>query len=528
MSRIHARTLRFSAGLCLRIPAAVGQGRAVCPPAAQRSAPVAVAGSGPARGRRRHRPVSRLVSAMAGVVVAGGLAIPAASAAPGGLAFAGCVGDLAGCAATSPANALDGSSAVTVVGNQVYTASSWEGTVSHFTMDLAGNLTYDGCLGNLPGCTALSSDLAISTPTALAAANGQLYVASADSQTVSHFTIDPAGNLTFADCYGSGDGCTPVTPADALKLADGLAITPDGQQLYTTSYTGSVVSHFTIDAAGNLAFAGCIGDLAGCTSTSPAGALDGAWGVAITPDGQHLYAASLMGNAISHFTIDSAGNLTFAGCIGSLTGCATTSPAGALNGADALVVTPDGHHLYAAATTANAVSHFTIDPAGNLNYAGCIGDLFGCATMTPGALDGADALAITSDGAHVYAAGGSGHAISHFTMDAAGNLNYAGCIGDHAGCATTSPAGALVGVNGLAVTGDGAHLYATAFTGNAVSHFAIAGFTTANPPGGPYRRICHFNCNPLPGGLVPGGLLPRTCLFGCHPLPSGILLRTLP
>jgi len=408
---------------------------------------------------------------MAGVVVAGGLAIPAASAAPGGLAFAGCVGDLAGCAATSPANALDGSSAVTVVGNQVYTASSWEGTVSHFTMDLAGNLTYDGCLGNLPGCTALSSDLAISTPTALAAANGQLYVASADSQTVSHFTID---------------------------------------------------------AAGNLAFAGCIGDLAGCTSTSPAGALDGAWGVAITPDGQHLYAASLMGNAISHFTIDSAGNLTFAGCIGSLTGCATTSPAGALNGADALVVTPDGHHLYAAATTANAVSHFTIDPAGNLNYAGCIGDLFGCATMTPGALDGADALAITSDGAHVYAAGGSGHAISHFTMDAAGNLNYAGCIGDHAGCATTSPAGALVGVNGLAVTGDGAHLYATAFTGNAVSHFAIAGFTTANPPGGPYRRICHFNCNPLPGGLVPGGLLPRTCLFGCHPLPSGILLRTLP
>ncbi len=115
--------------------------------------------------------------------------------------------------------------------------------------------------------------------------------------------------------------------------------------------------------------------------------------------------------------------------------------------------------------------------------------------MTAGAAGNAGAVAITGDGANVYVSAFTGDAISHFTVDAAGNLIYAGCIGNHSGC-TAITGGALSGPVDLAVTGDGANLYATAFWANAVSHFIIAGFTTANPPGGrgPGPIPCKFAC----------------------------------
>ena len=96
------------------------------------------------------------------VLAAIGLAVPAASASPGDLTFAGCIGDHAGCTATSPTIALDHATAVAAVGNQVYATSAaggffiWFGAVSHFTMDPSGNLTFRGCIGDMPGCTATS------------------------------------------------------------------------------------------------------------------------------------------------------------------------------------------------------------------------------------------------------------------------------------------------------------------------------------------------------------------------------------
>ena len=127
------------------------------------------------------------------------------------------------------------------------------------------------------------------------------------------------GDLNFAGCIGYVSGCTATnpaialdsanavavaghtSPAGALHYADGLAVTTDGRHLYTTS--GNVVSHFTIGPFGDLTFRGCIGDRPGCTGTYPAGALDVAHGVAVTADGAHLYATSVIGGAVSHFTI---------------------------------------------------------------------------------------------------------------------------------------------------------------------------------------------------------------------------------
>ncbi len=240
---------------------------------------------------------------------------------------------------------------------------------------------------------------------------------------------------------------------------------------------------------GGLVYAGCIGRLAGCNAVVPAAALDGA--EAVTVVGSQLYATSygstLPGSitdglgAVSHFRIDAAGNPVYAGCIGNFPGCTATSPAQAVSKPAALAA--DGGQLYVASYSAGTISRFTIDATGNL-------------TMTAGATGNAVAVAITGDGANVYVSAFTGTAISHFTVDVAGNLIYAGCIGNHPGCTAITTAGALSGPIGLAVTGDGANLYATAFWANAVSHFTIAGFTTANPPGGrgPGPIPCTFAC----------------------------------
>jgi YVTN family beta-propeller protein len=468
---------------------------------------------------RRRRWPGRLAVVAAGLLAGAGLAVPAALATPGALSFAGCNGDTAGCVPTLPSGALTGADAVVVTpdGRQVYTAAPGPGdfnAVSHFTVGSSGNLTFAGCYGNMTGCAFVSpSVLAGADALAVTPDGANLYVTSADVNAVDHFTVDSGGNLTFAGCYGEAAGCTAVRPVNAMNKPFGVAVTPDGQNLYVSAR--GAVDHFTVDSAGNLTFAGF-------NSDGPTGGAFGA--LAVTPDGAHLYVASSVTNSVSHFVIDSAGNLAYAGCIGDTSECTATSPSGALDGVDSLAVTPDGTSLYVAAGQANAASRLAIDPAGNLGFAGCIGDLAGCATTSPsGALDGASAVAMTSDGANVYVTGFN--AVSHFTVDAHANLVYAGCTGDQAGCASVSPSGALHGISGVAVTGDGAQLYATSANGYDVSHFTIGGFTTAGPPPVISKpRPCLFAC-PTP---LPVISKPVPCLF-CHPTvaPPGtrILLR---
>jgi hypothetical protein len=69
-----------------------------------------------------------------------------------------------------------------------------------------------------------------------------------------------------------------------------------------TFAAANVISHFRIDAAGNLIYDGCIGGLAGRTPITPH-VLDGGGGLAVTGGRAHLYAASYVGNAVSHFKI---------------------------------------------------------------------------------------------------------------------------------------------------------------------------------------------------------------------------------
>ena len=128
-----------------------------------------------------------------------------------------------------------------------------------------------------------------------------------------------------------------------------------------SSFSAGTVSWFGIDGTGNATLKGCVGQ-AGCVAATPATALAGAFRVALTPDGQQMYAVSQNSNAASHFRLGVDGAPTFANCSGSLTGCYPIAPANALTNAFGVAVKPDGSQLYVASFGANAVSRFAITP----------------------------------------------------------------------------------------------------------------------------------------------------------------------
>lgn len=425
--------------------------------------------------------------ALCAVLAAGAVGARAAAGDSPPLAFSGCVGDRNGCVTTHGASgALDGAVAVAVSpdGKQIYAVGNSDyGALSHFRVDATGRLSFAGCIGDSAnGCRPTNpADVLGGNGTSLSGVaitpdGRQLYVAVSDN--LSHFTIGAGGHLTFAGCVGPASGCSPVPFSDAatgaspLNGVQSLVISPDGHQLYSgaastsmsssgANVTTDALSHFTIDHVGNLAFAGCVGDLPGCAPTSPAGVLAAVAAMTVGRDGSQLYAASK--NSVSHFTLDGSGNPTFSGCVGDFAGCVATNPAAALNGASAVAVTPDGKQLFAAGSDANAVSRLSLSASGAPTFSDCLGDQAGCTATHPGgALQGASALAFTRDGRRLYVASNAGNTVSEVTLGSSGAASFTACIGRRGGCIPIRPRAALDGATDLAFAPDGQHLYVTA------------------------------------------------------------------
>jgi DNA-binding beta-propeller fold protein YncE len=301
-----------------------------------------------------------------------------------------------------------------------------------------------------------------------------------------HAAAGPPGSLTpfptpqlcFAQTPASG-----CTSAPGLESARAVAVSADGLSVYVGG--GTTIAAFQRNAkTGQLMQpAGAIG----CVSSSVAGcghalALSGVSQIALSPDGRHLYAVSSIANSITGFARDAAtGALTqlkgAAGCVrpGGLGGCA--SGVGLL-GATSLAISPDGRSLYVAGRDADAVAAFAIDPTGGalLQLGGtqaCIrgGEAGECASGR--ALAGVDALAISPDGATLYAAAKDADAVSVLQRDATtGALTQqpgpTGCIRLAGGLGCTTGR-ALAQPSALAIAAGGRDIYVASGSGNAVS-----------------------------------------------------------
>ncbi len=327
----------------------------------------------------------------------------ARDASTGGLAQApnGCVANeianpsgphasVAGCLA---AQGLDGAAdiAASPDGLHVYVASSGAAAVSMFVRSPA-----DGSLSQPPSATACVSAVVDAGPPAvlgdpdcgsaapvegaasiaISPGGEHVYVAAATSKTVVVFGRNAGtGVLTLLSCVSDdvngGSADLPAEPAcvAAQGLADptALALSPDGSHLYVTSAGGGSVAAFARDPrTGSLIQLdpACIADPGAPAFDSECLlglGLNGALGVAVSPDGQHVYVVSPDASAVTALSRDIGnghlGQLAAPhGCISSQLAPGGCSYSSQLEQARSLTVTPDGRHAVVVSALGTATS----------------------------------------------------------------------------------------------------------------------------------------------------------------------------
>jgi hypothetical protein len=177
-----------------------------------------------------------------------------------------------------------------------------------------------------------------------------------------------------------------------------VAVSPNGQFLYTTNEGSDSVSAFSIGAGGSLTPIACA---AGCaTGGSPVG-------VAVSPGGQYLYIADSGSDRVSAFSIAADGSLRPIVCPGCSTGSA---PYG-------VAASPDGRFLYTINRGSNSVSAFSITADGSLAP-------IPCADCTSG-LD-PEGVAVSPSGRLLYTVNHSG-TVSPFSIAAGGAPSPIAC-----------------------------------------------------------------------------------------------------
>jgi 6-phosphogluconolactonase (cycloisomerase 2 family) len=185
--------------------------------------------------------------------------------------------------------------------------------------------------------------------------------------------------------------------------ARGFVFHPDNKTLFVTgSRAGTLVVADCNEKTGRTSVRQVINDDEG-----DAHGLAGAFGVAVSPDGQFVYVVSGRfegDNAVSAFRLTSGGRLAFLQEF--LNGQGDLQN---FEGGNQLAVSPDGLNVYAVATRSGTIACFRRDPAtGKLNYLETIAD-----GGEGGGLGGAG-IAISPEGQFVYVATEDKKAISVF------------------------------------------------------------------------------------------------------------------
>jgi len=263
------------------------------------------------------------------------------------------------------------------------------------------------------------------------------------------------GRLTqkpgLAGCVVLNRQTTGCTHARALETPTGLALSPDGRNLYVTALNSGAVDTFRRNADGSLVQ---LAGTAACVSSLNTGGrckLDRGVGhpgaVAVSADGRFVYVA---GNTLAV--------LARAPLNGALTPLQDVSGLGG----DGVALSPDGTSVYVAGGGGahGHVTAYSRDPAtGKVTQIGCVAQALGSGCAKGYALQQAADVVVSPDGRNVYAASEVSSGIAIFRRSPTGLLSETGCVtAGGAGVCTTG--NGLLGLDQLAVSAAGFRLFA--------------------------------------------------------------------
>ena len=225
--------------------------------------------------------------------------------------------------------------------------------------------------------------------------NGQfLYVSASEDDAINVFERVAGGALTYRQSIRDSSN-----PALGLDRAMGVEVSPDGNFVYVTGENEDAINVFSRDSTtGLLTFQSKVTD----ADTAGTSGLDAVVGVGVTPDGDHLYATSYLGDALTAWRrSEVSGALAFIETekdgVGGVDG---------INGADGPAISSNGLSVYATGDVDDAVAAFSRNPSnGQLTWIEQQKDNPGIGP--PNGLDGATLLAISPDQKNLYAPGES-------------------------------------------------------------------------------------------------------------------------
>ncbi len=335
------------------------------------------------------------------------------NAATGALTSMGCIEDAGapttGCA--SSAEGLDSARFVAVTPDlkNVYVTGGDDAAVVVFDRNLStGALSNARCFEGNDGpdlgatCPDLATPLLGAEGIAVSTDNNQVYVAAQGPDSLATLTRTPAdGNLSFLEADTTG-----LDPRE-------LAVSPDGKGVYVAAATSNRIDAFVRNP--------------GTGSLSSAGNATGVSlpvGVAVSPDNQNVYAGAVNSSAVRTFTRNTTTSaLTAAGCLKDVASAtAGCSNAEGLGGVEGVAVSPDGQNVYAAGVGDDAVVAMT-RTGGVLGPLGCLRDAqnlaSGCGAGGSG-LNSAHGVAVSPDNKNVYVTGQDDNALTVFSGVPAG------------------------------------------------------------------------------------------------------------
>jgi DNA-binding beta-propeller fold protein YncE len=282
--------------------------------------------------------------------------------------------------------------AISPDGKSVYVAGDNTDSVAMFERNsTTGTLDFqeayfdgEGGVTHLGG----ASDVAVS-PDGLS-----VYATGFDDDGLNVFGRDPGtGELNFVDAEIEG-----INGVSGLKEIHAVTVSPDGENVYTASQQDSDVTTFTRFGTGVLSFLE--------TDSNPDATL-GAFELAVSPDNANVYVIGRAANAVSEWDRAANGALAFGSMIED--GVQTEQ----LSDPRGVAISPDGGHVYV--TTALDDSLLTLDRA--TGGALSVREFHKDGQAGVNGLNGADGLALSKDGSSLYVAGGDDDRIAEFRRE---------------------------------------------------------------------------------------------------------------